>query len=158
MYHAAPQYDGARLYLAGTWRESNPAVICAPGVNDEAERIRKVGEHARWRDAQGWHNSTVMVGGQNVFCQYPPGRAGRGHLVFGPNGAMHVVYSGLRIYSATPPDYNDWSLTFNGPAYLNAFGEFQIDRTLRDRISVLYCEQSTRSTSPVWVRDFTLDT
>jgi hypothetical protein len=239
LYSPAPQYDGTRLHLVGTWRESNPAVLCAPNtianhhvvhvysddhgrtwrngagtqvaatgvdplsvndpgiladsntdtryalqvpslavgpagligylgnyvrggllpdgcVNNEAERIQKAGEHARWRDAQGWHNSSVVVAGQNVFCQYPSGRAGRGHIVFGSNGDMHVLYSGLRIYSATPPDYNDWSLTFNGPAYLNAFGEFQIDRTRQDHVSVLYCERSTGNTSPVWVREFVL--
>jgi hypothetical protein len=49
-------------------------------------------------------------------------------------------------------------LSFNGPDFLNAFGEFQIDRTRQDRISVLYCERSTGSTSPVWVREFALGT
>jgi hypothetical protein len=73
-------------------------------------------------------------------------------------GTCTCCTRGCGIYSATAPDYNDWSLTFNGPESLNAFGEFQIDRTRNDQVSVLYCERSTRSTSPVWVREFALGT
>jgi hypothetical protein len=105
-----------------------------------------------------WSARTVQVGSppQNIFCQYPAGRAGRGHLVFGPSAGMHVFFSGFRVYSASPPNYTDWTLSYDGRKYLNAFGEAQIDRTRESDglVSFLYSEISAGVSGPVCVRDF----
>lgn len=131
-------------------------------VDSEAERIAQAGIHPRFRDPGSgvWSYRTIKVGGQDIFCQYPAGRAGRGHLVFGPTGDMHVFYPGLRVYSSTVAgNYNDWQLTFDGSKYCNVFAEFQIDRTRApERVSVLYLEQAPAgaTTAAVCVREFEL--
>jgi hypothetical protein len=133
-------------------------------VDDEAERVAKAGEHPRFRDPTTgvWTPSTVELGtNNNVFCQYPTGRAGRGHLVFSPNGNANMFYSGFRVYSATQANgYHDWELTFDGPKYLNAFGEAHMDhsRVADGIVSFLYIEQAPAgsTSAPVCVRDFIL--
>jgi hypothetical protein len=131
-------------------------------VVDMDQRVAYAGNHPRWRDPNGvWSAQSVKVNGQFVFNRYPAGRlaATRGKLVFGTDGAMHVIHSGVRICSATAPDYDDWQVTFRGQNYLYAFGEMGgIDRSRPDRVSVLYIEQAPAgaTSSAVCVRDFLL--
>jgi hypothetical protein len=131
-------------------------------VVDMAHRVQFAGNHPRWRTADGtWDAQSVKVGSQWIFNRYPTGRlaATRGKVVFGPTGDMHVIHSGVRICSATAPDYDDWQITFRGQNYLYAFGEMGgIDRSRPDRVSVLYIEQAPTgaTSSAVCVRDFML--
>jgi hypothetical protein len=129
-------------------------------VVDMNHRVQYAGNHPRWRNPDGtWGAQSVKVGGQFVFNRWPAGRlaATRGKIVFGPDGEMHVIHSGVRICSA-PSGYTDWQVTYPGHNYLYAFGEFNIDRTRPDRFSVLYIEQAPNGAtqSAVCVRDFQL--
>lgn len=133
-------------------------------VVDMDHRVQYAGNHPRWRNPDGmWDAQSVRVDGQFVFNRYPTGRraATRGKVVFGTDGTMHVIHSGVRICSATAASgYTDWQVTFRGQNYLYAFGEMGgIDRSRPDRVSVLYIEQApTGATqSAVCVRDFLLE-
>ena len=133
-------------------------------VVDMDHRVQYAGNHPRWRDAAGtWLAQSVKVGSQFIFNRYPVGRlaATRGKVAFGPDGAMHVIHSGVRICSATAASgYTDWQVTFRGDRYLFGFGEMGgIDRSRPDRVSVLYIEQGDTAgatSSAVCVRDFAL--
>ena len=151
--------NGLIGYLPDYVRGSN--VGSDGAVSSETERVQKTGQHPRFRSpiTGAWTARTVSVNGTDVLCQYPTGRAGRGQMVFGPDSTMYVFYTGFRVYSAPPPNYNNWTLRFWGPDYLNAFGEAQIDRSreAEGRVSFLYIEEGAGSTAAVCVRDFILD-
>lgn len=128
-----------------------------------SQRSDLAGEHPRWYDVTSgvWDAVTVKIGTTHVFNRYPPGRfaATRGKLTFGPSGDMHVLFSGVRVCSASAPNYDDWRVVEAGQNYFYAFGEFQVDRSRPGRVSVLYIEQApTGDTScAVRVRDFLLE-
>lgn len=148
---------GAIGYLPDYVRGGRMGTDC---VYSEAFRIDRASHHPRWRDPVTgiWGHQTIQVDGVDVDCEYPVGRAGRGHFAWGPNGHAYAFLAGLRVYSAPPP-YTNWTPTFDGPGEgLKAFGEMQIDRTreAEGRVAFLYAEQSTGSSGPVCVREFVL--
>ena len=55
LYSPAPQYDGTRLHLVGTWRESNPAVLCAPNTiaNHHVVHVYSDDHGRTWRNGAG---------------------------------------------------------------------------------------------------------
>lgn len=132
-------------------------------VTSEAERVALTAQHPRWRNPTNgvWNAVTVGVptGAANTIrCQYPTGIAGRGHMVFGSTGTMYVIFTGFRIYAASPPNYMTWSLVRDDSKRLNPHCEAQIDRSQEADgiISFLYAEASTGTTTAICVRDYIL--
>lgn len=135
-------------------------------VSSEAERIQYTAHFPRFRNGSGaWsHRNIESPPGTAVRCRYPTsggptgfGRAGRGHLVFGPSGNAYVFYSGFRVWQAAAPGYNAWSLASDWSDELRPFGEAHqpdLSRVSEGLVSFLYGQDAPGA---VCVRDFELD-
>jgi hypothetical protein len=122
------------------------------------ERFTKAGQGPRWLLNGVWDAEMIRVGGTIVRTGYPTGRKAstRGRLAFAPDGDMVVIFSGLRICSASiATGYTDWTVDEDGANTAYATGEIGgVDRSRESEglLSVLYMQRDGR----ICVRDILL--